>query len=51
VIAGSNPAEDMDVDLLCVALVEVSATTWDLFHLATGVTGDKLTGDGATSDK
>jgi len=28
VIAGSNPVEDMDVGLLCVAEVAASTTTW-----------------------
>ena len=52
-IAGSNPVEDMDVGLLCVAEVAASTTTWGggLFRLATGVTSDNLTGEGATSDK
>ena len=27
-IAGSNPVEDMDVGLLCVAEVAASTTTW-----------------------
>jgi hypothetical protein len=50
VIAGSNPVKDMDVGLSCV-VEKAASVTWGLFHTATGVTSDKLTGDGATSDK